>query len=136
MYVSFLVKFIFFSCTINVLFNFDNEVNLTMSKENSDFFNRVYEVVRKIPYGKVTTYGAIAKSIGAAKSARTVGYAMNAAHSLDDVPAHRVVNRNGVLTGKHHFSGLNAMQQLLEEEGVKVVDDQIIDFKKHLWIPE
>lgn len=130
------MKFIFFSCTINVLFNFDNEVNLTMSKENSDFFNRVYEVVRKIPYGKVTTYGAIAKSIGAAKSARTVGYAMNAAHSLDDVPAHRVVNRNGVLTGKHHFSGLNAMQQLLEEEGVKVVDDQIIDFKKHLWIPE
>ncbi len=136
MYVSFLVKFIFFFFTINVLFNFDNEVNLTMSKENSDFFNRVYEVVRKIPYGKVTTYGAIAKSIGAAKSARTVGYAMNAAHSLDDVPAHRVVNRNGVLTGKHHFSGLNAMQQLLEEEGVKVVDNQIIDFKKHLWIPE
>lgn len=107
-----------------------------MNKENSDFFNRVYEVVRKIPYGKVTTYGAIAKFIGAAKSARTVGYAMNAAHSLDDVPAHRVVNRNGVLTGKHHFSGLNAMQQLLEEEGVKVVDDQIVDFKKHLWIPE
>jgi methylated-DNA-protein-cysteine methyltransferase-like protein len=107
-----------------------------MKKETSDFYQKVYAVVRQIPYGKVTTYGAIAKHIGAAKSARTVGYAMNVSHSLEDVPAHRVVNRNGVLTGKHHFSGLNAMQQLLEEEGVKVKDDQIINFEKHLWIPE
>lgn len=107
-----------------------------MKQENSDFYQKVYAVVRQIPYGKVTTYGAIAKHIGAARSSRTVGYAMNVSHSMDDVPAHRVVNRNGVLTGKHHFSGRNAMQQLLEEEGVKIKDDQIIDFEKHLWIPE
>lgn len=107
-----------------------------MKQENGDFYQKVYAVVRQIPYGKVTTYGAIAKYVGAPKSSRTVGYAMNVSHSMDDVPAHRVVNRNGVLTGKHHFSGLNAMQQLLEEEGVKVKDDQIIDFEKHLWIPE
>lgn len=106
-----------------------------MKQEQSDFYQKVYAVVRQIPYGKVTTYGVIAKHIGAPRSARTVGYAMNVSHSMDDVPAHRVVNRNGILTGKHHFSGLNAMQQLLEEEGVKVKDDQIVDFKKHLWIP-
>ena len=86
---------------------------------SSNFFEKVYQVARQIPYGKVTTYGAIAKAIGAAKSARMVGYAMNGAGEQEDVPAHRVVNRKGVLTGKHHFSGTNLMQQLLESEGVQ-----------------
>lgn len=105
-----------------------------MSQQH-DFFERVYEVVRQVPYGKVTTYGAIAHFLGAARSARTVGYAMNAAHTLHDVPAHRVVNRNGVLTGKHHFGGINTMQQLLEAEGHTVIDDQIQDFDTALWNP-
>lgn len=103
--------------------------------DNSGFFERVYEVCRKIPEGKVTSYGAIAKYLGAARSARMVGWAMNSSHNLEDVPAHRVVNRNGVLTGKHHFGGTNAMQQLLEEEGVQVKELQILDFKKHFWDP-
>lgn len=102
----------------------------------NDFFERVYQIVRQIPEGHVTSYGAIAKAIGAARSARMVGYAMNASHHLEDVPAHRVVNRNGVLTGKHHFDGSNLMQQLLENEGIKVVNNQIVDFKKHYWEPE
>lgn len=105
-------------------------------KSNSDnFFERVYEIVRQIPEGKVTSYGAIAKALGAARSARMVGWAMNASHNLDDVPAHRVVNRNGMLTGKHHFDGTNLMQQLLENEGIKVVDNQIVDFNTHFWDP-
>lgn len=104
--------------------------------KSTDFFEKVYGIVRQIPYGKVSTYGAIAKALGAAKSARTVGYAMNASHQYDDVPAHRVVNRNGVLTGKHHFPGTHVMQQMLEAEGLKVINDQIIDFESHLWIPE
>ena len=104
-------------------------------RQQPDFFERVYEVVRQVPYGKVTTYGTIALFLGAARSARTVGYAMNAAHALGDVPAHRVVNRNGVLTGKHHFGGMNTMQQLLESEGHTVIDDQIQDFDNVLWIP-
>ena len=102
----------------------------------NDFFERVYQIVRQIPEGRVTSYGAIAKAIGAARSARMVGYAMNASHHLEDVPAHRVVNRNGVLTGKHHFDGTNLMQQLLENEGIKVVNNQIVDFKKYFWEPE
>jgi methylated-DNA-protein-cysteine methyltransferase-like protein len=103
--------------------------------DNSDFFERVYTVVRQIPYGRVTSYGAVARAIGAAKASRTVGYAMNASHSLPDVPAHRVVNRLGLLTGKHHFGGVNAMQQLLEAEGVVVVDDQIQNFQSLFWDP-
>lgn len=103
---------------------------------SSNFFERVYQVARQIPYGRVTTYGAIAKAIGAAKSARMVGYAMNNAGNLEDVPAHRVVNRKGMLTGKHHFSGTNLMQQLLENEGIKVEDNQIQNFKEVLWEPE
>lgn len=102
---------------------------------NDNFFERVYAVVREIPYGKVTSYGAIAKALGMARSARMVGWAMNAAHDRHDVPAHRVVNRKGLLTGKHHFDGTNLMQQLLESEGVKVVDNQVIDFEKHFWQP-
>ena len=103
--------------------------------ENSDFFERVYAVVRQVPYGRVTSYGAVARAIGAAKASRTVGYAMNASHSLPDIPAHRVVNRLGLLTGKHHFWGVNAMQQLLEAEGVVVVDDQIQNFQSLFWDP-
>jgi methylated-DNA-protein-cysteine methyltransferase-like protein len=107
-----------------------------MAENSKDFFMKVYDVVRQIPYGKVTSYGAIAKALGAAKSARTVGYAMNASHQFDDIPAHRVVNRNGVLTGKHHFPGTHVMQQMLEAEGIEVVDDKIVNFKKHLWEPK
>ena len=103
--------------------------------QSTDFFERVYAVVRQVPYGKVTTYGAIARFLGAAKSARTVGYAMNAAHARADVPAHRVVNRMGLLTGKHHFGGINTMQQLLEAEGHTIVDDQIQNFETVLWQP-
>ena len=105
-----------------------------MSNEN--FFERVYAVARQIPYGKVTSYGAIAKSLGTARSARMVGWALNASHSLEDVPAHRVVNRKGLLTGKLHFDGTNLMQQLLENEGIVVVENQIVDFEKHFWQPE
>ena len=116
---------------IKCFFNF-----LTKLKSNNDnFFERVYEIVRQIPEGKVTSYGAIAKAIGAARSARMVGWAMNASHNLEDVPAHRVVNRKGLLSGKHHFEGTNLMQQLLENEGIQVVDNQIIDFEKHFWEP-
>lgn len=100
------------------------------------FFERVYAVARQIPFGRVTSYGAIAKALGTARSARMVGWAMNACHNRDDVPAHRVVNRTGVLTGKHHFQGTNLMQQLLENEGIEVVDNQIVDFEKHFWQPE
>lgn len=104
--------------------------------EEKNFFERVYEVVRQIPKGKVTSYGAIAKSVGAAKSARMVGYAMNSAKDLDDVPAHRVVNRNGLLTGKNHFGDHSAMQQMLNSEGVTVKDNKVQDFKKHFWDPQ
>ena len=106
------------------------------TSNNDNFFERVYEIVRQIPEGKVTSYGAIAKAIGAARSARMVGWAMNASHNLEDVPAHRVVDRIGILSGKHHFEGTNLMQQLLENEGIQVVDNQIIDFEKHFWEPE
>ena len=104
--------------------------------DNDNFFERVYQIARQIPDGKVTSYGAIAKCLGSAKSARMVGWAMNASHNLEDVPAHRVVNRIGILSGKHHFEGTNLMQQLLENEGIQVVDNQIIDFEKHFWEPE
>ncbi len=110
-----------------------------MPKQNSNndnFFERVYAIARQIPYGKVTSYGAIAKALGATRSARMVGWAMNASHNMEDVPAHRVVNRVGLLSGKHHFGGTNLMQQLLESEGIKVVDNQIVDFEKHFWEPD
>ncbi|WP_299218826.1 MGMT family protein [uncultured Aquimarina sp.] len=102
---------------------------------NENFFDRVYEVARLIPYGRITSYGAIAKYLGAARSARMVGWAMNASGKQEDVPAHRVVNRKGILTGKHHFDGTNLMQQLLENEGVEVIDNQIQDFEKLFWDP-
>ncbi|MFK5972581.1 MAG: MGMT family protein [Flavobacteriaceae bacterium] len=106
-----------------------------MKSENQNFFQKVYKVAAQIPYGRVTSYGAIAKYLGAARSARMVGWAMNGAGSIEDVPAHRVVNKIGLLTGKHHFQGTNLMQQLLESEGIKVVDNQIIDFDTHFWDP-
>ena len=94
---------------------------------NDSFFEKVYEVTRLIPYGRVTSYGAIARYLGAARSARMVGWALNNSHDKD-VPAHRVVNRKGVLTGKHHFEGTNLMRDLLESEGIVVVDDQVKEF--------
>ncbi len=101
-----------------------------------NFFERVYILVRQIPYGRVTSYGAIAKALGTARSARMVGWALNASHNLEDVPAHRVVNRKGLLSGKHHFEGTNLMQQLLESEGIEVVNNQIVDFENHFWKPD
>lgn len=106
-----------------------------MKPTHDNFFQRVYQVVKQIPEGRVTSYGAIARFLGTAKSARMVGWAMNASHELYDVPAHRVVNRLGVLTGKHHFEGINLMQQLLENEGVNIENLQIVDFEKHFWDP-
>jgi len=105
-----------------------------MKPETLSFFEKVYQVARLIPYGKVTSYGAIATYLGAAKSARMVGYAMNASHNKD-VPAHRVVNKKGLLTGKHHFEGTNLMQQLLENEGVEVVANQIKNMQDIYWDP-
>ena len=101
---------------------------------NSNFFERCYEIARQIPFGRVTSYGAIAKHLGALKTARMVGYAMTASHGKD-VPAHRVVNRNGFLTGKHHFEGINLMEQLLESEGIVVKNNQIQNFKTIFWDP-
>jgi methylated-DNA-protein-cysteine methyltransferase-like protein len=108
---------------------------MQMKPENENFFEKVYEVARKIPYGRVTSYGAIARYLGTAKSARMVGWAMNASFQKEDIPAHRVVNRVGVLTGKHHFQGTNLMKQLLENEGIKVVNDQIVNFEAFFWDP-
>ncbi len=103
---------------------------------NESFFQKVYEVVRQIPYGRITSYGAIARHLGSGGSARMVGWAMNSSHkSAVDIPAHRVVNRNGLLTGKHHFGGPDVMQQLLESEGISVADDKIIDFDSLFWDP-
>lgn len=99
------------------------------------FFERVYDVVRLIPKGRVTSYGAIAKYLGAARSARMVGWAMNSSHSQDDVPAHRVLNRKGLLTGKFHFDGTNLMQQLLENEGIPIQNNQVVNFEKYFWDP-
>jgi len=104
--------------------------------ENLDFFSRVYEVVRLIPKGRVSTYGHIAEFLGSVASARMVGWAMNASHKvIPEVPAHRVVNRNGLLTGKNHFQTPDLMETLLKSEGIIVENDQIVDFKKLLWKP-
>jgi methylated-DNA-protein-cysteine methyltransferase-like protein len=108
-----------------------------MNMSNLDsFFEQVYAVARLVPKGRVTSYGAIGKYLGTARSARMVGWAMNGGHSVKPkVPAHRVVNRAGLLTGKHHFGTPTRMQELLEKEGVKVKDDQVKDFKKLFWDP-
>lgn len=104
-------------------------------EKSDNFFDKVYSVARKIPYGRVTSYGAIGGYLGSAKSARMVGWAMNKSHNLEDVPAHRVVNKKGLLTGKHHFDGTNLMQQLLENEGIVVIENQIQELEKVFWNP-
>lgn len=105
------------------------------SDKKYSFFDDVYEVVMLIPKGRVTSYGAIVSYLGTKLSARMVGWAMNAAHSNKKVPAHRVVNRNGLLTGRHHFETPTTMQKRLEKEGIKVKKDQVQDFEKVFWDP-
>ena len=104
-------------------------------QQADNFFEKSYAVARLIPFGRVTSYGAIANYLGAARSARMVGWAMNSSGKQEDVPAHRVVNRKGLLTGKHHFEGTNLMQQLLESEGIVVTHNQIQDFDNVFWNP-
>jgi methylated-DNA-protein-cysteine methyltransferase related protein len=105
-------------------------------KKEESFFEQVYEVARQIPKGRVTSYGAIANCLGTKLSARMVGWAMNGAHKIrPKVPAHRVVNRLGMLSGKHHFGEPDAMENLLKKEGIKVKNDVIVDFEKHFWDP-
>ena len=101
----------------------------------SSFFKKVYKVVRKVPFGRVTSYGSIASFLGDPRAARVVGWAMNNSHNLKNFPAHRVVNRNGLLTGKNHFKGTNLMKQLLISEGISVKNDQIINFDDFFWDP-
>jgi methylated-DNA-protein-cysteine methyltransferase related protein len=104
--------------------------------DKEGFFEKVYKVTIKVPYGRVTSYGAIARFLGSGQSARMVGWALNSCHSRPDfIPAHRVVNRNGLLTGKHHFGNSSTMQQLLENEGIIVEDDRIINFDEKFWDP-
>jgi len=106
------------------------------SRYDTGFFGRVYRVARLIPYGRVTSYGAIARYLGSGRSARMVGWAMNASHTSGEfVPAHRVVNRNGLLTGKHHFGTPGLMQQLLENEGLIIENDRITNFRERFWDP-
>ena len=107
-----------------------------MKAETLTFFDQVYQVVKLIPHGRVSSYGAIATYLGAAKSARMVGYAMNASHNNTNIPAHRVVNRKGLLTGKFHFEGTNLMQQLLENEGVLIKNNQVVNFENVFWDPK
>lgn len=102
--------------------------------KEKNFFEKVYEITRAIPYGRVTSYGAIARCIGAPRSARMVGWALNNSDK-ENVPAHRVVNRNGLLTGKLHFGGTNIMEQLLESEGVEVVENKVLNFSEKFWNP-
>jgi len=105
-------------------------------EENKGFFSRVYEIAKLVPYGRVTTYGAIARCIGSPQAARMVGWAMNQAHSSPEyIPAHRVVNRTGLLSGKHHFGGPKVMQELLESEGVIIEDDSVVNFSSLFWDP-
>ena len=105
-------------------------------KKEESFFELVYEVARQIPKGRVTSYGAIAACLGTKSSARMVGWAMNGAHNVKPkVPAHRVVNRIGVLSGKHHFNPPDSMEAALRKEGIKVKNDQVVDFEKHFWDP-
>ena len=101
----------------------------------TDFFEKVYAVVKQIPYGRVSTYGAIANYLGSKKSARVVGWAMNVSHQKKNIPAHRVVNRDGFLTGKKHFFGINLMKQLLENEGMIIDNNQIKNFNNFFWDP-
>ena len=102
----------------------------------SDIYSRIFKVVQEIPAGRVSNYGTIARFVGSPRGSRLVGWAMNKSHISEEyVPAHRVVNRIGMLSGKHHFPGEDLMQQLLENEGIVIIDDQIQDFEKHFWDP-
>ena len=105
-------------------------------KANNDFFSKVYEVTKRIPYGRITSYGAIARYLGSGRSARMVGWALNVSHSNREfIPAHRVVNRNGLLSGKFHFCNSTTMEQLLENEGIIIENDRIINFEEKFWDP-
>lgn len=106
-----------------------------MTDIKSNSYEAIYSIVQQIPKGKVTSYGIIAKLIGSGFSARVVGYAMNKVNNLENIPAHRVVNRNGLLTGRHHFSPPELMQQLLEEEGLTIKENKILNFQDFLWNP-
>lgn len=106
-----------------------------MAQTPLNFFEKSQAVARQIPYGRVTSYGAIARYLGTARAARTVGWAMNASHLDETVPAHRVVNAKGILTGKHHFDGTKLMQQLLESEGIQIKNFQIVNFSEVFWDP-
>ena len=118
----------------DLLFEIPVTINNTM--EEISFFEKVYEVVKQIPFGRVTSYGAVANYLGTKGSAQMVGWAMNKSLSAEsNIPAHRVVNRAGVLTGKHHFGGSDLMKQLLEDEGVKIADDKIVGFEQYFWDP-
>jgi len=108
---------------------------MILSNKNKDFFEQVYQVVRLIPSGRITSYGAIASYLSVKSAARMVGWAMNASHKHSDIPAHRVVNRIGLLTGQHHFDSPNRMQELLISEGVEVENNQVIDFTERFWDP-
>ncbi|MEO7531416.1 MAG: MGMT family protein [Sediminibacterium sp.] len=108
---------------------------LPSGRKDSTFFEQVYDVARQIPYGRVTSYGAIAAYLGTKMSARMVGWAMNGAHLLKDIPAHRVVNRNGMLSGKMHFATPTRMEELLKKEKIKVEEDTIVDFERKFWNP-
>jgi methylated-DNA-protein-cysteine methyltransferase related protein len=104
--------------------------------ENNDFFSKVFEVTKLIPYGRITSYGAIARYLGSGRSARMVGWALNNCHNYQEfIPAHRVVNRNGLLSGKYHFGNSTTMEQLLENEGIIIEDDQVINFREKFWDP-
>lgn len=104
--------------------------------KSNDFFSRVYDVTCLIPYGRITSYGAIARYLGTGRSARMVGWALNASHTRQEfIPAHRVVNRKGLLTGKHHFGNSTTMQQLLENEGIIIENDSILNFSERFWDP-
>jgi len=110
--------------------------SIKLSEKNKDFFENVYEVVKLIPAGRVTSYGAVANYLGMGRAARMVGWAMNASFSHHEyVPAHRVLNRNGMLTGKHHFAEPHQMQDLLEAEGTKVEKDKVVEWKERYWDP-
>jgi methylated-DNA-protein-cysteine methyltransferase-like protein len=108
---------------------------MKLSEKNKDFFQNVYDVVRLIPEGRATSYGSIAKYLGSPRSSRMVGWAMNAVNDRIDVPAHRVVNRIGLLTGKSHFADPDQMERLLKKEGVAVEKDKIVNFKEVYWDP-
>lgn len=111
--------------------------NHVKNREENDFFRRVYDVTLQIPYGRITSYGAIARFLGSGRSARMVGWALNICHTRPEfIPAHRVVNRKGLLTGKRHFGNSSTMQQLLENEGLFICDDQIVNFEEKFWDPQ